>query len=226
MLLRPQENPFYPRKKNVRERDKRLHGRHGLSERCYYAVSGALMLASIMLLSPAYAQDNRSSQGVEGVLYVYGVLTESACRLEMDSARQDIALGEHEPGRLRQAGDRGKAVRFELHLVDCLRSSASGGDIPTGTLTWVNSQPAVSVSFQGFQDADNPQLVRVLGVSGLGLRMEDGRGDDVRLGSRGKPLLLKQGQNTLTYTVAPELTSANQMAGSYRAVVDFHLNYD
>lgn len=56
--------------------------------------------------------------------------------------------------------------------------------------------------------------------------METVRGEDVRLGSRGKPLLLTPGQNSLSYVITPERTAANLAAGSYRAAVDFHLSYD
>lgn len=93
-------------------------------------------------------------------------------------------------------------------------------------LTWSGSQPAVSVSFNAVRDADNPQLVKVQGVSGLGLRLEDEHGREVRLGSRGAPLLLTPGQSALTYRVATERTLAELIAGRYRAVVDFHLSYD
>ncbi|EMH4079068.1 hypothetical protein RGI92_002338 [Serratia marcescens] len=75
-------------------------------------------------------------------------------------------------------------------------------------------------------DVDNPQLVKAQGVSGLGLRFLDAGGEDVRLGSRGKPLWLTPGSDTLTYQVAPERTAAPLMAGSYRAVVDSSLSYD
>lgn len=107
-----------------------------------------------------------------------------------------------------------------------MRSPAGSRDLRTGGVIWADNQPAVTVSFRAPRDADNPQLVKAQGVSGLGLRLEDGRGEDVRLGSRGKPLLLTPGQDTLSYTVTPERTSSDLMAGSYRAVVDFHLSYD
>ncbi len=206
-----------------------------LSELRYYAVLAALALmaplaltALLWLLPPAQAQaaDNWQVEGANGVLYVQGALTESACRLEMDSARQDIALGEVGSGRLQTIGARGEPVRFELRLADCLRSPAGSRDLRTGGLTWAGNQPAVTVSFRAVRNADNPQLVQAWGVSGLGLRLETAQGEDVRLGSRGKPLLLTPGQNTLSYTVTPERTAANLAAGSYRAAVDFHLSYD
>ncbi|EUM08938.1 fimbrial protein [Enterobacter sp. E12] len=205
-----------------------------LSELRYYGALGGLALmvpltlgTMLWLLPDAQAKvDNWDVEGTNGTLYVHGALTESACRLEMESARQDIALGDIGTGRLQSIGARGEPVRFELRLADCLRSPGGHRDSRTGNLTWADMQPAVTVSFRANRDADNPQLVKAQGVSGLGLRLEDGRGEDVRLGSSGKALLLTPGQNTLSYTVTPERTPASLVAGSYRAVVNFHLSYD
>lgn len=184
------------------------------------------LAALLFLLPSAYAADNWEVEGANGSLYVHGALTESACRLDMESARQDVALGVVGTGRLQQIGERGEPMKIELRLKDCLRSPAGSRDERTGTLTRSQEQPAVSVSFRATRDAENPQLVKVQGASGLGLRLLDERGQDVRLGSRGAPLLLTPGQNILTYTVAPERTPASLIAGSYQAVVDFHLSYD
>ncbi|MFJ3264862.1 fimbrial protein [Serratia liquefaciens] len=204
-----------------------------LNEVRYYGTIGGLALmvpislgTLLWLLPSAKAVDNWDVEGANGTLYVHGALTESACRLEMTSARQDIALGEVGTGRLQAIGARSEPVRFELRLADCLRSPAGARDVRGGGLTWADNQPAVTVSFRATRDEDNPQLVKAQGVSGLGLRLEDSEGRDVRLGSWGKPLLLMAGQNTLSYTVTPERTPADLIAGSFRAVVDFHLSYD
>lgn len=205
-----------------------------LSELRYYGAQGgiALMVPLVLgtmlwLLPDVQARvDNWDVEGANGTLYVHGALTESACRLEMESARQDIALGDIGTGQLQSIGARGEPIRFELRIADCLRSSGGHRDIRTGNLTWAGMQPALTVSFRAIRDVDNPQLVKAQGVSGLGLRLEDDRGQDVRLGSSGKALLLMPGQNTLSYTVTPERTSAELEAGSYRAVVNFHLSYD
>lgn len=209
-------------------------GRYGSVELKYYGTLGGLALMApltlgmaLWLLPPAQAQtDSWEVEGANGTLYVHGALTESACRLEMDSVRQDIALGEVGTGRLQAIGSRGEPVRFELRLADCLHGPSGSRDERTGALTWAANQPAVTVSFKAPRDAANPQLVQAQGVSGLGLRLATERGEDVRLGERGKPLLLTPGQNALSYTVTPERTPASLMAGSYRAVVDFYLSYD
>nr|WP_241392259.1 fimbrial protein [Serratia entomophila] len=181
----------------------------------------------MMVLSPPlHAADNWAVDGANGTLHVRGVLTESACRLEMSSAHQDIWLGETGTARLDALGAQGAPVAFQLRLKDCLRTSASQRDVRTGALIWAPNQPSVSVSFMAPSDMDSPQLVKVRGVSGLGLRLLDSGGRDVRLGSRGAPLFLMPGQSSLTYTVTPERTSAPLVAGGYHAAVDFQLNYD
>ncbi|HGM5966643.1 type 1 fimbrial protein [Serratia marcescens] len=204
-----------------------------LSELRYYAVLAGLALmaplslaALLWLLPAAQAIDNWEVDGANGVLYIEGALTESACRLEMGSARQDIRLGEVATGRLAQVGARGVPVAFELRLRDCLRGPAAGRDERTGARSRAYDQPAVRVAFRAPADADNPQLVKAQGVSGLGLRMLDTHGRDVRLGSRGAPLWLTPGSDVLSYTVAAERTAAPLSAGAYRAVVDFSLSYD
>ncbi|CAI2025856.1 PAP fimbrial minor pilin protein precursor [Serratia fonticola] len=194
------------------------------------SVSGAgkwwVGFALLLWLPASHAVDTWAVEGATGTLFVRGALTESACRLEMDSAYQDIWLGETATGRLQQIGAQGTPQGFELRLKDCLRSPVGSRDKRNGVLAWANNQPAVTVSFKASRDTDNPQLVQVQGVSGLGLRLIDSMGQDVRLGDRGKPLLLSSGGNTLTYKVLPERTPTSLVVGKYQAVVDFHLDYD
>nr|WP_238485016.1 fimbrial protein [Rahnella rivi] len=178
------------------------------------------------LLPAAHSAGNWDVDGANGVLRVHGALTESACRLDMVSAWQDIDLGETGTGRLREVGAHGAPLGVQLTLKDCLPGPARNRDSHSGNLLWSESQPAVTVSFIGTADADNPQLVKVQGAGGLALRLTDPQGRDVRLGSRGAPLLLTPGQNTLTYTVTPERTRTALQAGAYWAQLNFHLSYD
>lgn len=207
--------------------------RYALSELRYYVVLCGLVLmaplstvALLWMLPAAQAADNWDVEGVNGVLHIRGALTESACRLEMDSARQDIRLGEVATGWLKQIGARGTPVAFELRLRDCLRSQAASRDERTGALSWAPGQPAVRVSFSARADRDSPQLIKAQGVSGMGLRMLDEHGRNVRLGSRGEPLWLTPGSNVLVYRIMAERTAQPLVAGNYYAVVDFHLSYD
>lgn len=103
-------------------------------------------------------------------------------------------------------------MEFERVLADCFGATDSR-DMWAGSRVWASSQPAVAVSFLVVRYTNNPELMKV-------------QGEDVRLGNRGKPLQLIPGQNSLGYRVMPERTSAGMNAGYYRAVVNFHLNYD
>lgn len=207
-----------------------IYRRHEL--RYYGTLGGGAMMAPVslvilmLLLPTSHAADNWEVEGANGVLYVTGALTESACRLEMASAYQDVWLGETGTARLETLGAQGVPVAVELRLKDCLRAPASQRDVRSGSLTWSDNQPAVTVRFRAVSDTDNPQLVKAQGVSGMGLRLTDPAGRDVRLGSRGEPLFLTPGQNSLVYTVTPERTGAPLDVGAYHATVDFQLNYD
>ena len=96
----------------------------------YYCifVRGVLMIPMILGAMVFYCHQympwtgERDAEGSSGTLFVHGALTESACRLEMASAHQDVLLGEIGTGRLQKIGSRGEPVWIELHLEDCLQS--------------------------------------------------------------------------------------------------------
>lgn len=180
----------------------------------------------LWLLPPAQAADNWQVDGAHGVLHVRGELTESACRLEMASAYQAVSLGNTSTAQLTRAGERGMPVNAQLQLRDCLRTPSTNRDARSGNRVWSTQQPAVSVSFIAPVDADNPELVKVQGASGLALRITDTQGRDIRLGSRGAPLVLAVGQSALNYSITPERTRAPLQPGAYAAVVGFQLSYD
>ncbi|MCD8792273.1 type 1 fimbrial protein, partial [Staphylococcus hominis] len=168
-----------------------------------------MVLSSLMLACAVHAAvEPPTIDGETGQLHVYGSLTESPCRLEMNSAWQAVSLGNTASAELQQAGDQGHAVPVLLRLRDCQAVTARNRDDRSGSLLWSRNQPAVSVRFTAPVDPTNPQLLAVNGVSGLALRLKDAYGRDVRPGSRGAPLLLNPGLDTLTYTLAAERTDA------------------
>jgi len=208
------------------QRRKRLIFGSSLQQSLIFKSAWILLIAVSGLLSSAYAATNKNElDNNSGVLHVHGVLTESACRLEMASAWQDINLGVISTAKLTHMGDQGKTSVVLLHLRDCMRKGSLRDD-RTGNLVWAAYQPVVSVSFSAPADMNNPQLIRVSGISGLGLRLTDEQGRDVRVGSYGTPLLLAPGQDALTYHVVPERTNVPLQAGAYSALINFRLNYE
>lgn len=195
--------------------------------RMRYGRAGMTLLAlSLPLSGMAAAPDNWNVEGEHGELRVHGELSEGACRLDMSSALQEISLGETPVSALSKTGDRGDAVPLTLRLRDCIRRSGSQQDVRTGQYYWDAIQPVVTVRFNAVADSEVPQLVKASGVSGMGLRIIDAQGKDIRLGTRGRPQWLVPGDNELVYTVRPERTPAPLTAGQYRAVVNFSLDYD
>lgn len=186
-------------------------------------VLGGLLLA-FALVGGAHAEDD--IEGMNGLLNINGAMHETPCSLEMTSLHQTIDLGAVSTSQLQRPGDQATAVAFQLHFTDCQRTAGSIRSERTGNLAWSAFQPVLSVTFVAPADDDDPRLVKVQGITGMGLRLTDDVGRDVRLGSRGEPLFLALGSSTRTWKVQPTRTSAPLTSGAFRAVVDFRLNYD
>lgn len=182
-------------------------------------------LALTLAAAPLNAADDRVD-GSDGLLHVHGTLTESACRLAMESAWQEVDMGNTATASLKRPGDRGEPVRVAIRLEDCLPAPSSIRDAWSGDLLWSRDMPSVTVSFVAPGERFHPGLVSVSGTNGLALRLTDRLHRDVRLNSEGHPLLLDPGGNTLFYYIAPERTAAPLVAGAWQALIHFRLNYD
>ncbi|KMW73559.1 fimbrial protein [Photorhabdus luminescens subsp. luminescens] len=191
---------------------------------------GCVLILAIWLIPvmESQAREKRSADidGLHGELHVFGGLTEAACRLDMTSAWQEVNLGSTPNSDLRQPGDKGTPIPFTLKFRDCLRTKGAVEDRRNGNLTWNQLQPVVTVSFVAPADRDYPHLVRVTGITGLGLQITDSANNDIRLGERGRPRFAAAGQDSLEYYVTPVRTPRALGIGQYRAVVDFRVNYD
>lgn len=181
---------------------------------------------ALMLLTGSISAAEELVDKNYGLLHVRGALTESSCRLAMDSAWQEVDMGITATGSLKKPGDQGTPVRVEIRLEDCLPSPTSVRDAWSGDLLWSQELPSVTVNFVAPGELFNPGLVRVTGASGLALRLTDRLHRSVRLNGDGHPLLLEPGGNTLFYYIAPERTSAPLVAGAWQALIHFRLNYD
>ena len=186
-------------------------------------VLGCVLLA---LIGGAHAADDEDIEGMSGMVNIRGAMHESPCSLEMSSQYQTIDLGAISTSQLQRPGDQATALPFQLRFADCQRTAGRLVSERTGNLTWSAHQPVLSVAFLAPADADDPRLVKVQGITGMGLRLTDGEGRDIQLGSRGEPLFLPLGSNAQTWKVQPTRTSAPLTSGAFRAVVDFRLHYE
>ncbi|MFO5730268.1 type 1 fimbrial protein, partial [Klebsiella pneumoniae] len=71
-------------------------------------------------------------------------------------------------------------MAFQLLFEDCRRTAGRIASERTGNLTWSAYQPVLSVAFIAPADADDPRLVKVQGITGMGLRLTDSQGRDVQ----------------------------------------------
>ncbi|QGH32215.1 type 1 fimbrial protein [Kluyvera intermedia] len=181
-----------------------------------------MSLPSVACANP----DNWDVEGEHGELHIYGEFVEGACRLDMASQNQEVALGLIPTQNLSKVGSRGEAIAFVLRLRDCVHVGGDMLDQRTGNHLWDRYQPMVSVTFIAPADTDTPELIKVQGISGMGLRMTDSTGREIRLGQRGAPQFAVPGNDALIYRVQPERTAQALTSGEWRATVGFELNYD
>lgn len=183
-----------------------------------------LALLALPCAEPAWAQSASDDQ--TAILQVSGALLESACQLDMGSAYQEVGLGELSTAHLARPGDQGTAVALTLKLRDCVRNRGGRHEAQGGTLVWSAIEPVMGLRFSAMSDPDNPQLVKVQGAGGFGLRLTDAEQRPIALERAGHTWLVSPGNNLLTYYIIPERTAAPLSPGHFRANLNFHLSYD
>lgn len=157
---------------------------------------------------------------------VIGSLLESACYLDTSSGHQALDLGDLSTANLAQIGDQGRPVTLQLKLQGCVRSEGGRRDERLGTLLWSASEPVATLTFSAVTDPDTPELIKVAGASGFGLRVQDVRGRDLYLGQTAPVWFVSPGDSQLTYYIRPERTTAALRPGAFRASLNVNLTYD
>ncbi|WP_435952409.1 fimbrial protein [Dryocola sp. BD626] len=192
-------------------------------------VRHALLMALALLTSlsvKAKVPDNWNVDGENGVIYVRGALVEGACDLDVHSIYQEIDLGTTTSAKLLKPGDQGVPVAVTIRLNHCIRIQGSVFDPETNHFATSPHQPVVAVKFTSVADSDNPDLVRVNGITGMGLRILNSQHDYVYLEREDTPQFLNEGRDELAYYIIPERTAAPLTPGNYHAVINFSLSYD
>lgn len=157
---------------------------------------------------------------------VVGTLLESACYLDTSSRHQALDLGDLNTANFTRIGDQGKPVTLQLKLRGCVRSEGGRRDERLGTLLWSASEPVATLSFSAVTDPDTPELIKVTGAGGFGLRMQDVQGHNLVLGRTAPVWFVSPGESQLTYYIRPERTAAPLRLGVFRASLNVNLSYD
>lgn len=173
-----------------------------------------VMLTCVMLWSASCAAaGNLNASAGEGDLQIHGALMEAPCLLDMRSEFQDVKMDSSVIAHLHKTGDTGQPVQVTLRVLGCFAARVSARDMPV-------------VSFISPADPDEPTLLQIGGVSGIGLRILDEQGQQIQPGERHQPQFSLAGGNTLVYNVIPVRTSAPLTTGWFKATVDFRMSYE
>lgn len=160
-----------------------------------------------------------------GTLYVHGDLQENTCRLTMDSAWQDVDLGSTARADVNLVGKTAQPVTVRIYLHDCPELASWSTNITPMTTTASMLQPLYKARFVATADEFNPDLIKVIGASGIALRLRDRRGETIKLSRISDSLLLNPGQNQVVFTLQAERTGARFVPGPYHALINFSMIY-
>lgn len=183
-----------------------------------------LLLIAPVFVAQAAIHNGRDVQGNAGWLHVRGSMQEPACRIDMASRYQSVTLPSVTTADFIQAGDRTSGTPFYIRLEGCKRSAGSVSDNRNHTM-WSDWQPIVTLIFSGVADEQTPEIFKVKGAEGIGLRLQDARGNTLLPGARSHPQFLTTGDQMLYFNLITERTSVPLQAGSYQATIDFNMYY-
>lgn len=184
-----------------------------------------LLVTCLLMTITTTVSANEKLLADTGALYVHGDLQENTCRMTMDSAWQDVDLGSTARADVSLVGDAAQPVTVKIYLHDCPELANWSTNITPMTTTASMMQPPYRARFTAVVDENNPELIKVTGASGIGLRLRDSHGDMVKLSHTSDSQLLYPGQNQVVFTLQPERTGAAFVPGPYHAVVSFSMIY-
>lgn len=178
------------------------------------------------LLSAPFISMAATDTGFDtGEILVRGQLLENTCRISLDSVHQEVDLGITSKSDIMSFGKEGREVKLVIHLYDCPEANFLSKNGQTLTNARGISQPGYSASIITVADNNNPDLIKVVGAKGFGLRLRDEHGYPVQLASHNNVRFLDAGQDDIVFSLAPVRTNEDFEPGAYHALIGFNLSY-
>jgi type 1 fimbria pilin len=179
--------------------------------------------------SKPIAQPRNEIPDVAQIHFVGGLLS-TPCALSVDSAFQRVDLGQLSAKSFREVGDRSADVTFTLRFQDCLMGAHAFEDgidstRYSGDNSFVTGEQVVAFSFAGETDIANPNLLKLNGARGVGIRLSDARGTQIPLNRVMRNQYLNAGNNELRFSANLEATQRFVMADAFDAVVNVNVYY-
>jgi len=192
--------------------------------------AGLIISATTQAWNPKpVAQPQNNSPETAKIHFIGGLLT-TPCALSVDSTYQQVDLGQISVKNFRNAGDRSPGVTFTLRFQDCLMGAhayesdighsgySDGNQFSTG-------EQIVSLTFTGNTVVFNPDLLKLNGAQGVGLRLSDSRGMQIPINKTMHNQYLNPGDNELRFSASLEATQKYVRADAFDAIVNINIHY-
>lgn len=170
-----------------------------------------LLLTAMMAATFSVAvQAAPPAVGTPGTVRFQGEIVSGACGIDSNSLDQVVNLGQVPTHLFVKTGDRSTTVPFEIVLTDC------------DTTTYKNA----SVTFTGANSVANPDILGITGAAtNVGIRIQAGTNEFLKLGTASSSMLLSNGDNHLQFGAMYEATAAGVTAGDADANAQFTVAY-
>lgn len=165
-------------------------------------------MAAALLSSVVHAAPPAS--GTPGTVRFEGEIVSGACGIDADSLDQTVNLGQVPTNMFAKKGDRSTKVPFEIVLTDC------------DTTTYQNA----TVNFSGAGHIENTDILGIIGAAEhVGIRLQAGSNEFLKLGTATNSILLSNGDNHLQFGAMYEATAVGVTPGDADSIAQFTVAY-
>lgn len=184
-----------------------------------------IILAGLFLSAPCLLQAATDTDFDTGEILIRGQLLENTCRLSLDSVQQEVDLGALSKADIASFGQEGHPVNVVIHLQDCPETDFISRNAMSLTNARGLGQPGYSARIISVADDNNPNLIKVIGAKGFGLRLRDDQGREIHLASNQNIRFLESGQDDIIFKLSPVRTNEKFEPGAYHSFINFSLSY-
>ncbi|WP_029569770.1 fimbrial protein [Pantoea ananatis] len=192
-------------------------------------------IVSLLLLSPVCfaakntnPADNWEVDGLNGTIVVNGMMLTEPCAIASESREQELDLGALSQRELEKVGDVSVPVDMHIILEHCpggVHQLHESQDVRHNL--WLADQSIASVTITGEEEPSDPRFFRLKGsTSGISLRLEDAKGEQLMPSVAEHPLALNQGRNDLMLKVQLRRNEMPITPGEWTAIVQLGMEYD
>lgn len=150
-----------------------------------------------------------------------GSIVDAACSISPDTQNQEVPLGSIAAAALANEG-KSNPRPFQIKLENCAISTSAD----TKPDARVSAAKAVSVTFDGVADTNNPKLLGISGAKGAGVEITNAAGQDIELGKATSLYTLTAGTNILDFNGNLKGNKDTVETGEFTAIANFTMNYE